>query len=49
MDFKGYKLHKIVNKFWDTLEKFISWICKEIDIAEEDNLVRDLQKEIKLL
>ena len=30
----------------DTLEKFISWICKKFDIAEEDNLVRDFQKEI---
>lgn len=32
-------LHKIINKFWYTLEKFISWICKKFDIAEEDNLV----------
>ena len=38
-------LHKIINKFWNTLEKFISWICKKFDIAEEDNLVRDFQKE----
>ena len=38
-------LYKIINKFWDTLEKFISWICKKFDIAEEDNLVRDFQKE----
>ena len=38
-------LHKIINKFWDTLEKFISWICKKFDIAEEDNLVRDFQNE----
>ena len=38
-------LHKIINKFWDTLEKFIYWICKKFDIAEEDNLVRDFQKE----
>ena len=38
-------LHKIIDKFWDTLEKFISWICKKFDIAEEDNLVRDFQKE----
>ena len=38
-------LYKIINKFWDTLEKFIFWICKKFDIAEEDNLVRDFQKE----
>ena len=38
-------LYKIINKFWDTLEKFIFWICRKFDIAEEDNLVRDFQKE----
>ena len=38
-------LHKRINKFWDTLEKFNSWICKKFDIAEEDNLVRDFQEE----
>ena len=38
-------LHKIKNKFWDTLEKFIFWICKKFDIAEEDNLIRDFQRE----
>ncbi len=41
-------LHKIINKFWDTLEKFIYWICKKFDIAEEDNLVRDFQKETNI-
>ena len=35
-------LNKIINKFWDTLEKFISWICKKFDIAE---VVREFQKE----
>ena len=39
-------LYKIINKFWNTLEKFISWICRKFDIAEEDNLVRDFQREI---
>ena len=29
----------------DTLEKFISWICKKFTISEEDNLVRDFPKE----
>ena len=38
-------LRKIINKFWDTLEKFISWIYKKFAISEEDNLVRDFQKE----
>ena len=38
-------LNKIINKFWETLDKFIHWICKKFDIAEEDNLIRDFQKE----
>ena len=38
-------LHKIIDKFYETIDKFIHWICKKFDIAEEDNLVRDFQKE----
>lgn len=38
-------LQKIVNKFYETIEKFIIWICKKFDIAEEDNLIRDFQEE----
>ena len=38
-------LNKIINKFWETLDKFIHWICVKFDIAEEDNLIRDFQKE----
>ncbi len=39
------KLHKIIDKFYETIEKFISWICKRFDIGAEDNLIRDFQKE----
>ena len=38
-------LNKIIDKFKVTIEKFIHWICKKFDIAEEDNLIRDFQKE----
>ena len=38
-------LNKIINKFIETLEKFINWICKKFSINEEDNLIRDFQKE----
>lgn len=38
-------LHRIIDKFWDILEKFINWICKKFDITEEDNLIRDFQNE----
>ena len=39
------KLHKIIDKFYETIDKFIHWICVKFDIAEEDNLIRDFQKE----
>ena len=38
-------LNKIIDKFLETLEKFIHWICKKFAISEEDNLIRDFQKE----
>ena len=38
-------LNKIINKFMETLEKFINWVCKKFSISEEDNLIRDFQKE----
>jgi len=34
-------LHKVVNKFKETIEKFIKWICKKLDMGAEDNLIRD--------
>ena len=39
------KLHKIINKFYETIDKFIHWICVKFDIAEEDNLIRDFEFE----
>ncbi len=38
-------LNKIINTFEKTVNKFIKWIVKKFDIAEEDNLIRDFQKE----
>ena len=38
-------LNKIINKFLETLEKFIHWICKKFVISEEDNLIGDFPKE----
>ena len=39
------KLNKIIDKFYETIDKFIHWICKKFDMGAEDNLVRDFQKE----
>ena len=38
-------LKKIINTFEKTIKKFIKWIIRKFDIAEEDNLIRDFQKE----
>ena len=37
--------NKIIDKFYETIEKFITWICKKFDIGAEDYLIRDFQKE----
>ena len=38
-------LNKIIDKFYEVIEKFIRWICKKFDIGAEDYLIRDFQKE----
>ena len=43
------KLHIIVDKFYETIDKFIHWICKKFDMGAEDNLIRDFQKETNTL
>ena len=43
------KLHRIVDKFYETIDNFIHWICKKFDMGAEDNLVRDFQKETHTL
>lgn len=39
------RLNKIIDKFYETIDKFIHWICKKFDMSAEDNLIRDFQKE----
>ena len=41
-------LNKIIDKFYEVIEKFIRWICKKFDIGAEDNLIRDFEKETKI-
>lgn len=40
-------LHKVVDKFRETIEKFIKWICRKFDMGAEDNLIRDFEKETR--
>ena len=42
-------LHKVVDKFYDTVEKFIKWICQRFGIGESKELVRDFEKETNTL
>lgn len=39
------KLHRIIDKFYETIDRFIYWICEKFDMGAEDNLIRDFQKE----
>ena len=40
-------LYNVVDKFRETIRKFIKWICKKFDMGAEDNLIRDFEKETK--
>ena len=39
------KLHRIIDKFYETIDRFIHWICEKFDMGAEDNLIRDFEKE----
>lgn len=38
-------LHKIINKFYETIDKFIIWICKKFGLGESKELIIDFQEE----
>ena len=38
-------LKKVLDKFKDTVQKFIKWIVKKFDITDENKLVRDFEME----
>ena len=38
-------LHKVIDKFKETIDKFIKWICKKFDMGAENNLIRDFERE----
>ena len=41
-------LHKVVDKFYETVEKFIDWICQKIGIGESKELVIEFEKKLIL-
>ena len=38
-------LHKIIDKFYETVEKFIDWICHKFGIGESKELVKKFEEE----
>ena len=42
-------LRKVVDRFKETMDRFITWICKKFDMGAEDYLIRDFQKETNTL
>ncbi|MCI8471063.1 MAG: hypothetical protein HFJ35_06345, partial [Clostridia bacterium] len=38
-------LHKIIDKFYETVDKFIVWICHKFGIGESKELVRNFENE----
>ena len=39
------RLNKIIDKFYETVEKFIEWVCHKFGIGESKELIKDFQEE----
>lgn len=42
----GY-LHKVIDKFRETINKFIEWICVNFDMGTGDTLIRDFERKTR--
>ena len=42
------RLNKIIDKFYETIDKFIHWICRKFDMGAEDTLIRNFEKETRI-
>ena len=40
-------LHSVIDKFKESIGKFIEWICQKFDMGAENNLIRDFEKETR--
>ena len=38
-------LYKVVDRFKDTIVKFVQWICKKFDMGAEDEVIKDFERE----
>lgn len=41
-------LHKIIDKFYVTVEKFIDWICHKFGIGKSKELVRNFEEDTRI-
>ena len=39
----------MVDRFKESIDKFIKWICKKFDMGAENNLIRDFERENNIL
>ncbi len=39
----------MIDKFYNTVEKFIEWVCNKFGIGESKELVRDFERETNTL
>lgn len=39
------RLHKIIDRFYTTIKKFIEWICNKFNFGESKELIRDFERE----
>ena len=39
------RLHKIIDKFYETVDRFIDWICHKFGIVESKELIKGFQEE----
>lgn len=42
-------LHKVVDRFKETIDIFITWICKKFDMGAENKLIRDFERENNIM
>lgn len=42
-------LHKIIDKFYETIDKFIEWICNKFNFGDSKELVKNFQDETHTL
>lgn len=40
-------LHKVIDKFRETIHKFIEWLCVNFDMGTGDTLIRDFERETR--